>query len=70
MIGDATFGWLEAAGKWGARIEAIVGKGFNKIISDLFNLPPTLSIRQASRLPPDNEPWDGVMLGTVLTLPE
>jgi len=61
---------LEAAGKWGARIEAIVGKGFNKVVADLFNLPPTLSIRQASRLPPDKEPWDGVMLGTVLTLPE
>ena len=67
VVGDCSFGWVEAVASWGGRLDTIVHrKEDNHPISEAFNdLPPSISASQVLASTPAGISFDGVLLATI-----
>ena len=67
VVGEHSFGWVEAAKLWGAKLEAIVqGISLPKSIREVFDLPLECTLDLAVKMTPSDCPWDGLLFGTIL----
>ena len=65
IVGDRSFGWVEASVIWGGNVEAVVHRTSNNHrVRIKFNHPSSVDIETATRLPPMGK-WDGLLLGTI-----
>ena len=67
VVGSSSMGWLESAFAWGGCVEAVVDsiRHRNRVVRKRFSSLGHLDYSSAAQLPPHNNSWDGVMLGTI-----
>lgn len=66
IVGDLSFGWVEAAKLWGGDVEAVVHKSDdNHRLISFFDHPRSVGLGVAASMSPHGEDWEGILLGTL-----